>query len=190
MRVWGGSAWNHFVSLALEYMGDLRGKSVLELGFHDGQMSREFARRGATVTALEILERPVTEHPGVTFLRYDGNLDSVEGQYDFVFTKSVLVVTDIDAMLPAIKRKLSTGGRVVFIENGLGGPFSRIARRIRRPGKSLAHISYFTDAHIQKITQQFPAEVRFNTFPPVYLVCGHTAMPDRPLPQRLGRLSL
>lgn len=173
MYVWGGRAWKRFVDLALQSMGDLHGKTVLEIGFHDGELSREFARRGATVTALEIRRdswEKVRQAENVSFLHYSGDLDSIPGTYDYVFTKSVLVTTDLLQMIPAIKRKLKPSGRVVFIENGAGGLFVKLTRRLARPGKNLSHLDYFTGKHIEMINASFNVQVEYSAFPPVYFI--------------------
>ena len=156
-------------------MGDVAGKSVLEIGFHDGEMARAFADRGAVVTAVEINPesyKSVRPHPNVNFILYDGNLDAIPGAFDFVFTKSVLVASGLE-ILPAIRCKLKPTGRVVFIENGRGGTFSRLLRRLRHPAKSFAHLDYFSGGHIARIEELFKVDVEYNSFPPVYLIRGH-----------------
>ena len=126
-NTWGGRSWRNLIAEALRVLGqDLSNTSVLELGFRDGSMSFAFARRGATVVGAEINAESVTKattsarrlHLPVTFMHYDGSPDNVPGRYDVVFTKSVLVLTDLAQILPAIDRKLNPGGRILFIKTG------------------------------------------------------------------------
>lgn len=143
-NTWGGRSWRNLIAEALRVLGqDLSNTSVLELGFRDGSMSFAFASRGATVVGAEINAESVTQATmsaqrlslPVTFMHYDGSPDNVPGRYDVVFTKSVLVLTDLAQILPAIDRKLNPGGRIVFIENGAGTPPVRLARYLGRVNK-------------------------------------------------------
>lgn len=181
---WGGRTWNRLIATALNFAGDLTGQTVLELGFRTGEMSCEFARRGARVTGVDVKEDYVREArftaaqyrltAQTTFKTYSGDLASVPGVYDLVFTKSVLVLTDLSVMLPAIAQKLRPDGRVIFIENGAGNRCVQIARRMLRPRKNYANVSHFTEASVDLIRQHFTlAHLEATAFPPVYLVCGH-----------------
>ena len=53
---WGGAPWRDLVVSALESMGSLHGKRVLEVGFGLGRMASLLALRGATVVGLDITE--------------------------------------------------------------------------------------------------------------------------------------
>jgi 2-polyprenyl-3-methyl-5-hydroxy-6-metoxy-1,4-benzoquinol methylase len=126
---------------AFEFIGPVTGQKVLELGFHDGQIACAFASLGAHVTGLEVFSRHVraaqkrAEILAVSkqtdFRTYDGNVATVSGEFDVVFTKSVLVTTDVPVMLPAIRGKLRPGDRFAFIENAYGGPFRQLLRSAR-----------------------------------------------------------
>jgi 2-polyprenyl-3-methyl-5-hydroxy-6-metoxy-1,4-benzoquinol methylase len=176
LKVWGGRAWQGFVREAFEYISDLRGKRALEIGFRGGEISQHFAERGAEVVSVETdVDCVARARPpnGVSYRHYSGNLDEIEGSFDLVFTKSVLVLTDLDVILPAINRKLAPDGRVVFIENGLGSALFRLARYVAHPTRDYSRFSYFTRAHIDKIGSAFEVErLRYNALPPVYLVCA------------------
>lgn len=179
MHVWGGRAWTRLVDAALTEMGNLDGKSVLELGFHDGAMAREFARRGALVTALEVSRKSfdgVERTPGIAYRLYDGNLDEIAGTYDFVFTKSVLVLTELEAVMPAICRKLRPGGCAVFIENGAGLPVVSWLRYALKPRSVWGNVRYLDGRSVRLIGEHFTGfEVRQSYFPPVYLMVGHNS---------------
>ena len=178
---WGGWAWKSAARDAWHWMGDLKCLRVLELGFRSGNISRLFARKGAVVTGVETDAGSVApaqaaadlEELNCRFLSYSGNLDQVPGEFDIVFSKSVLVLTDIDEFVKAIHRKLAPGGRIVCIENGRGNWAMRLARRIRHPRWDNSHVEYFTQLHVKKIRDRFDVRLeREFKFPPVYLVCG------------------
>lgn len=80
-----------------------QGKRVLELGYHTGRMSCYFALLGATVCGMDMpscdtapatkLARDLGVADRRSFGTFDGDIGSLEAaQWDFVFTKSVLVI--------------------------------------------------------------------------------------------------
>ena len=87
---WGGAPWRDLVVSALESMGSLHGKRVLEVGFRSGRMASLLALRGATVVGLDITEyfasnaaveaRRHGVEDQITFVRDDGKLGSVAGE--------------------------------------------------------------------------------------------------------------
>jgi SAM-dependent methyltransferase len=178
MKTWGGKAWRRFIDEAFAYLGDLEGKHVLELGFGDGSICREFALRGAAqVTGVDLDQRHLataganTQGLPVTFFSYNGDLKTVTGSFDVIFTKSVLVATDLEHMLEGIRERLKPGGRFAFIENGRGGLLGRAIRYCVRGSRH--RMSYFTQKHIDLIRSRLRVEVlRRVDHPPVYLVCG------------------
>lgn len=183
LNMWGGNAWHELVDRALDFIGPLDGKHVLELGYRDGRMSCAFAHRGARVTGLEISAASISlanqraASLGLSqqteFLAYNGDLSSVPGQFDVVFTKSVLVLTDLAAMLPAIREKLRSGGRFAFVENADGGPLLRLARCCTRLPRTYRGVRYFTSAHVAMIRNAMHVDLVSSTrLPPVYLICG------------------
>jgi SAM-dependent methyltransferase len=185
---WGGHAWNRLTRIGIaDYLGgSLDGQHVLELGFRYGRMSCLFALLGARVTALEIhpqfLEparaeaRRFSVDSQVEFVMYDGMPGNIpDGSYDVVFAKSVLVlVKDLPRFLSGLSQCLPAGARVVFVENGLGGPLLRLARRVKhRGGWDYTEADYFTTAHVDLVRSLFDIERLIRTrIPPIYLFCG------------------
>jgi 2-polyprenyl-3-methyl-5-hydroxy-6-metoxy-1,4-benzoquinol methylase len=102
---WGGRPWENLVRYALQDVGDLHGKRVLEIGPRFGKMSICFALLGAQVVGIETdaaaLKRAEQEvkqwnvQANISFFHYDGNIDhccDLNGSvFDVLFTKSVLV---------------------------------------------------------------------------------------------------
>ncbi len=100
---WRQWAWTPAVRWVLDPLSKLKGARVLELGPNRGRMSCYLALCGATVTALELDDTPTTDaereieswHLGhrVQIQSYDGTGENLpRGPFDFVFTKSVLVL--------------------------------------------------------------------------------------------------
>jgi SAM-dependent methyltransferase len=185
---WGGHAWNRLTRIGIaDYLGgNLENQHVLELGFRYGRMSCLFALLGARVTALEIhpqfleLARAEARRFGVEsqieFLLYDGTPENLpEQSYDVIFSKSVLIlIKDLPDFLTGIEQRLAVHGKVVFIENGLGGPLLRFARRIKHYGRwDYTEADYITKEQIDLVRSLFDIERLVHTrIPPIYLFCG------------------
>jgi SAM-dependent methyltransferase len=190
---WGGAAWEAMVRHGVtDFLGSsLDGLRVLEIGSRHGRMSCLFGLLGARVVGLDRYESFVESARGearrlgvssrVEFVLTAGDFqDLPPGTYDIIFTKSVLVsFSDLPSGLSSIDRFLSPGGRVLFIENGLGGAPSQIMRWIKHRGRydySMNH--YLTPDRIQAFKSTFAVDrVSYSRFPPVYLICGHKRPP-------------
>jgi SAM-dependent methyltransferase len=168
---WGGRVWRQAAAEAANYLGDLDGLRVLEIGFRHGEIARWFVRQGAIVTGVETDATCLGEGIPGRFLHYSGDLDEIDGQFDVVFCKSVLIAAGIERMLGGIERKLAPEGRFVFIENGKGGLLARVARRIRHPVRR-SRFEFVEDRHIDMLARRFEVTWKYYPFPPVYLVCG------------------
>ena len=125
---WRAWAWSPAVRHLVGAPERFRGKRVLELGFRTGKMSCYFALLGAKVEGVDLpdcqpepannLARELGVADRVSFRTYDGDLAGLEaGRWDFVFTKSVLVVLPVDQAAPAIGRLLAPGGQYLACEN-------------------------------------------------------------------------
>lgn len=185
---WGKGAWARLVRSGIEgYLGgDLSGLNILGFGARYGRMSCLFALLGARVTGIDIHEgclkkaRAEARAFGVAsqteFIQYDGNLESfAQGAYDVVFSKSVLVlVKNMPAAVRGLRRLLRDKGRFVFIENGLGGPFLRLARRLKHRGKwDYSQVRFITPKEIELFRSEFNVEhIERSYIPPIYLFCG------------------
>ena len=100
---------------------------------------------------------------------------AVPGEFDVVFKKSGLVLTDLPVMLTAIRQKLRPAGRFAFIENANGGPFSWLLRYCTRLPSTYRGVHYFTPGSVELIRVHFGVELGKSTaLPPVYLICGYS----------------
>lgn len=112
---------------AYSLLGDLRGRTVLDLGCGQGQHALAFAGRGATVAATDVAAGMVE----ATLQRAAaaGLADRVTGRqmaaeqllfpndaFDLVFGHSVIHHTELVAARQEILRVLKPGGRAIFLE--------------------------------------------------------------------------
>jgi len=185
---WGGHTWTRMVRTGVaDFLGgNLRDLRVLEIGARYGRLSCMFGLLGARVVGVDIhahyieAAREEACKLGVTsrveFVLSGGDLCDLPSQsYDLVFSKSVLVLLpDLEKTLSEVDRLLGSGGRIVFIENGLGGWLAQFMRRMRHRGRwDYSRVNYFTPEHIRTVDAVFEIErlVRSH-FPPIYLICG------------------
>jgi 2-polyprenyl-3-methyl-5-hydroxy-6-metoxy-1,4-benzoquinol methylase len=124
-------------------------------------MSCLFGLLGAEVLGLELPDvclksaRREAESAGVSdhvrFLNYSGDPASLpEGDFDFVFSKSVLVmIPDLKPFVAALASKLKPGGELLLAENLAGGLWMQLIRRViaqQRRGKSFRERFHGVDA--------------------------------------------
>jgi ubiquinone/menaquinone biosynthesis C-methylase UbiE len=108
-----------------QLLGDVRGKRLLDAGCGEGYLSRYYARKGASVTAVDLSERLIetarslTEREGIVVkYRVDDicHLDSIsDSEFDIVLANLVLLnVPCFRETLREFYRVLRTGGHLVF----------------------------------------------------------------------------
>jgi len=136
---WRPYLWRDPIARALRFLGNLRGKRILEIGGNDGRMTSLFALLGADVAMLDTVDLgpSVAEvaqwgvGDRVRLIRTDGGFNEVRGEtFDAVFTKSVLWgVERLAEFLDQIEAHLADGGKVAFVENVRGGRLEFWLRR-------------------------------------------------------------
>ena len=111
---WHAWLWKPAVRAVIGDPARFAGRKVLELGCGHGKMSCLFALLGADVTALELPDRPLDVAneevkkwnlwDKVSIHHYDGDLSCLPArEYDFVFSKSVLVIVpDLRSFLAGV----------------------------------------------------------------------------------------
>lgn len=160
--------WEDFYLPVFEYiipkMGNLEGKSVLELGTGTGGTATLLAKRGASVTGIDLLPFRLDEakvrakhhnvDESIEFALMDAmHLAFPENTFDFIISKSVLVFTDHTRTAQECYRVLKPNGKAIFIENMRHHPLVWLYRKffIKYSGK----LHYFSIRDIESIGTQF-----------------------------------
>jgi SAM-dependent methyltransferase len=130
---------------AIDALGDVRGRDVLDFGCGHGMAAIVLARRGAAVTAFDLssayLEEACSraEANGVTvrFLLADGErLPFADNSFDRIWGNAVLHHLNLEQAGRELRRVLRPGGIAVFCEPWGENPLLRLARRhLPYPGK-------------------------------------------------------
>jgi len=120
-------------------LGDVRGKSALDLGCGQGDLAVLLARAGARVTAvdrsagaIDAARRQAAFNgvPGVRFVRADACALGALGRFDLVTGRYILHhIEPFGDFVSLLRRALTPGGRAVFIENSARNPLLMLARR-------------------------------------------------------------
>jgi len=130
-----------------DFLGDLRGRRVLEYGCGLGELTIVLARSGAEVTSFDLSEASIefarrrAERNGVAdricFVVADGeDLPFADGSFDLAIGKAILHHLDPTAGAAELARVLGTGGRAAFSEPLGMNPMVVFARaHLPYPGK-------------------------------------------------------
>jgi len=109
------------VSVALlEAAGDLEGRRVLDLACGHGRLSRELARRGASVVGIDLSEELLARAPETAGIEYQQadvtSPDALAGEtFDLVVGHFALSdIDDLDGALATVARLLRPGGAFAF----------------------------------------------------------------------------
>lgn len=137
---WRRWLWTEPIRWVLGDIARFRDKRVLDIGCRFGKMSCYFASLGAFVDGVDVFEtyldvaRSEASRWGlsrfVNFFTYSGKLAELAGGYDFVFTKSTLVIMgDVSAHAAEISSLLKPNGEYLAVENLSGSPLVALARK-------------------------------------------------------------
>lgn len=160
--------WEDFYASIFRYilpkMGDLKGKKVLELGCGPGGTAVIFAQKGAQVVAVDISQDQVekTIHKARDYSVSDRvkavvmdaeDMACQSETFDFVFSKSVLVLTDHEVVAAESARVLKPDGKAIFLENLKHHPLIYLYRRFFIPYAS--GVGYISRRDIERIGSHF-----------------------------------
>lgn len=121
-----------------EFLGDIQGKKILELGCGVGYVSVLLAKNGADVTSFDISPRSmsvVKKRAELNQVRLKPLVSSGEAlpfkdeSFDIIFGKSILHHLIIDVARRDLNRVLCKGGKAVFVEPMGMNPLLTFARR-------------------------------------------------------------
>lgn len=138
---WRPALWAPAVRWLVSDPTRFEGRRVLELGCRNGRMSCLFALLGAQVTGMELPSysldnaRQEAQRWGIferiKFTQYSGAPQAIPaGPFDFVFTKSVLVVVpELQAYMEALSQRVGPSGELLLAENLSGSWLIKFIRR-------------------------------------------------------------
>ena len=124
---------------ALEILGNIKDKNILDVGCGAGDTAVYFALQGAIVTAVDIspemikVTKKVASKFGVkikTAVMVSEKLEFPDACFDFVFGNGILHHSDLTLASNEIKRILKKGGKAVFVEPLADNPIINIYRRL------------------------------------------------------------
>lgn len=124
----------------LRWMGDLKGKKILEIGCGLGEASVYFAKNGAEVTSTDISPKMVetaeklaglhgTKVGGIVVSANDLN-NIPDNYYDFTYAGNLLHHVDIIKCVSQLKPKLKEGGKAFFWDPVAYNPVINVYRLI------------------------------------------------------------
>ena len=165
---WRPRLWAPAVAWLLGDTARFRDRQVLDFGCRSGRMSCLFGLLGATVLGVDLAEtslEPARDEAArwgvserVRFLNYGGDPGTlVDGEFDFVFTKSVLVVIpELGRCLAALAHKMRPGGEFLAAENLAGGAWLNLVRRRVIHSRGFLHRFHgVDDAFLMTFQEQF-----------------------------------
>ena len=129
----------HMPALIFERMGSLEGKRVLDIGAGRGEYSVHFARRGASVVAVDLspemcaVARSLAERycvAGQVEIR-QGTLETaglLPESFDVIFGNAILHHLELDRDVPCLVSLLKKGGFFVFVEPLRHNPLANLYR--------------------------------------------------------------
>jgi ubiquinone/menaquinone biosynthesis C-methylase UbiE len=180
---------------ALERLGPLAGRSLLDYGCGHGMAAVVLARRGARVTAFDLSPGYLAEahvraranDVAVAFVQADGErLPFADGSFDRVWGNAVLHHLDLPKAARELFRVLRPGGLAVFCEPWGENPLLNWARRnFPYPGKGRTPDEQpLRRRHLRILRQVFP-RVETQGFQLLSMV--RRVLPDRRLVTPLQR---
>lgn len=149
--------------IILGYLGDMKGKTLLEIGCGAGEASVYFAKKGALVTAtdlstgmLNVVNLVASKHNVEvnTVQCYADKLPFPENSFDFVYAANILHHVNILDTVDEVKRVLKAGGVFVCWEPLAHNPAINIYRRIATEVRT-------TDEHPLKMREIRELKKRF-----------------------------
>jgi len=130
---------------ALEALGDVAGKRVLDCGCGHGMAAVVLARRGARVVGCDLSagylaearQRARANEVEIEWVKADAQrVPFADGSFDRIWGNAVLHHLDMREAAREIKRLLAPGGRAIFCEPWGENPLLNLARRgLPYPGK-------------------------------------------------------
>lgn len=104
-----------------ESLGDLNGKTVLDLGCGAGWLSQQMVSAGATVIgvdgSIELVKKAQEDFPNIRFIQHDlsGGLPALNTRFDIVIANMVLMdIPELSTLFQSVKTVLKPKGKFIF----------------------------------------------------------------------------
>lgn len=150
----GDPFFGRSISFALDNIGDISGKKIVDVGCGNGEMSVFFALRGANVVGIDIEASVLEEAKALAlkrnikdeciFLNVSAESMPIESSsIDIIFSKSTIQYMNREDVLTEYNRIIKPDGIIVLLENLPFNPFINIYRLRRRLfAKTSAEVQY------------------------------------------------
>ena len=169
----GKLRWARRVKMLSKHLGP--GMSVLELGCGTGYFTRELARSGADIVAIDVspelleIARANCCAPNVRYeIQNAYALSYPDQMFDSVVGSSVLHHLEIEEALREIHRVLKPGGTIYFTEPNMLNPQIAIQKNVpwvkRKLGDSPDETAFFRWPLRRLLEQKGYRDVRINSF--------------------------
>ena len=130
----------------LKKIGNVSGKTLLDIGCGTGEASVYFAIRGAKVTAVDVSEKmlkiakrlALRHNASIRILQLPvENISSLNVSFDYIYGNGILHHADLGKAAFELSKVLSNDGKAVFIEplsyNPVIGIYRKLANGVRTP---------------------------------------------------------
>lgn len=139
----GDPFFGRAISFALDNIGDINDKNIVDVGCGNGDMSVFFALRGANVVGIDIEANVLEEAKALAlkqnikdkciFLNASAESIPIESEsIDIIFSKSTIQYMNREDALAEYNRIIKPDGIIVLLENLPFNPFINIYRLRRR----------------------------------------------------------
>jgi ubiquinone/menaquinone biosynthesis C-methylase UbiE len=181
----GKFRWSRRVKMLTEFIRP--GSALLELGCGTGYFTKEIAKTGANITAIDIspellaIAKNNVSHANVAFIEENAyNMTFDDNRFDYVIGSSVLHHLNIEKAISEIYRILKDGGIIAFTEPNMMNPQIALQKNIpyikRKLGDSPDETAFFRWKISKLLKKQGFKKVEIGTFdflhpaiPPAYI---------------------
>lgn len=151
---------------AYSLMGDVKGKKILEIGGGLGINAIYLARCGAEVFVIDIAEERLNVlkklierlklQDSIHLYQMQGELLAFKDNFfDIIYTKAVLIHTDVELVAKEVQRVLKNNGKGIFTEPFSKNPFANLYRLTFAPKVWRLITHYFDEQQVSFLIRQF-----------------------------------
>lgn len=168
---------NRYIYAYIDGLGDLRGKTVVDVPCGDGRASHRFRQRGATVLAFDLFPK-FMRAPGITARMADLNepLPVADESVDIVICQEGIEhLPDQLAVLSEFNRILKPGGTLILTCPSISYVRARLSNLFiendswRRMPPSLVDTVWVTDSDVDRV---YFGHLFLTTVQHLYTLCG------------------